>query len=716
MQQNAIQNESNLRIKHSKILVVDDLCENHRVFNNILGDLDAQIYSANSGEDAISLILRHQFAVILLDVMMPGMDGFETAHLIRINEETKFTPIIFITAMEPNEEYESRGYEMGAVDYLFKPIKPQALVGKVKVFLELEHQRYRIKQTLDDIQRLENRNELLLKSVGEGILGLDQIGKITFSNPAAQELLGYTERELERRSILDVMCLSSTENATLTWEHTEVYKRCIKGLGLHEHIGVFWDKNKSPFPVEYLATPIRDGHDNAFIGVVIAFQDVTERKKTEDRLAQLAQIDTLTGLYNRYAFGKQLSQSLARGERSTNKLALLFVDLDKFKQVNDNLGHEAGDLLLKACADRLQNCVREGDILSRIGGDEFTVILEAIDNGRSAAIVAKKINNELSKPFEVWGNEIYISASIGIATFPESAKSSDALLRCSDIAMYKAKESGRNSFQFFTSEMQNEVSSELALENALRLAAQNNEFSLHYQPKLDPSTGETVGVEALLRWQKKNGEFIPPDIFIRKAEEMGLIQSIGEWVLIKGCEQMHAWQQQGFFKNGHTIAINLSMRQLVCADLISTVANILEQSQLPAHNLELEITESMMMKDPETTIDTLNGLHRLGVKLTIDDFGTGYSSLSHLRQLPIDCLKIDKSFVQALDQPNGEAIVKAIIGLGRNLDLKIVAEGAETEAQVNFLKAHNIDLIQGYYYSRPIPAPLITKYLTQRNT
>lgn len=693
------------------ILIVDDLKENHRVFNSVLRGLDANIYRAYSGEDAVSLTLRHQFAVVLLDVMMPGMDGYETANLLRINEETRLTPIIFVTAMEPDDDFECRGYDVGAVDYLFKPIKPQALAGKVKVFIELERQRNKIRQTLDAIQQLESRNDLLLKSVGEGILGLDQNGTITFSNPAAQSLLGYYGDELEKISFMDIMSVASTDETTKAWEHSEIFNRCNNGLGYHETFGVFRNNHNEQFPVEYLATPIRDKSSDAFVGVVVAFQDVTERKKTEEQLARLAQVDTLTGLYNRYSFGKQLAQSLARGDRQQRELALLFIDLDKFKQVNDNLGHDSGDLLLRQCADRLLNCIREGDILSRIGGDEFTAILESISGGRDAAAVAEKIINEINKPFTIHGVEIFISASIGISTFPDCADNADALLRCSDIAMYKAKQAGRNGYQFFTEDMQQEVSKELELENALRNAIQRNEFSLVYQPKIDPNNGRVVGVEALLRWKDKAGNNISPETFIGKAEEMGLILDIGEWVLLKGCEQMCQWRQAGHFNNGETIAINLSVRQLISRDLLNMVANTLDKTGIRPENLELEITETMMMQNPEKSIQILGELHKLGIKITIDDFGTGYSSLSHLRQMPLDCLKIDKSFVQSMEQANGTAIVKAIIGLGKNMNLKIVAEGAETESQRTLLMQFGVDSIQGYYYSKPLTAEQCTQYL-----
>lgn len=697
-----------------KILVVDDLKENHRAFNRILQDLDAKIYSANSGEDAISLTLRHHFAVILLDVMMPGMDGYETANIIRVNDDTKLTPIIFITAMDKDEDYESKGYEAGAVDYLFKPVKPNTLTGKVKIFIELEKQRSKIKQTLSDIQRLEHRNELLLKSVGEGILGLDQTGSISFSNPAAQAMLGHEESELEKMGIMDIVCTSTTDKYSVNWKDSEIYNRCIRGIGYHESIGVFWKSDRNPFPVEYIATPIREMPNDQFIGVVIAFQDVTERKKTEDQLARLAQMDTLTGLYNRYSFSKQLHQSLARSLRQERPLALLFIDLDKFKQVNDNLGHEAGDILLKETAIRLQHCVRDGDVLSRIGGDEFSAILESISSGIKAAQVAKKIIHELSQPFTVFGNEVYISASIGIATCPESASNADTLLRCADMAMYKAKQSGRNAYQFFTEVMQEEVSSELVLENALRSAVLNHEFYLHYQPKVDPISEEVLGVEALIRWNNAKGENIPPSYFIPKAEEMGLIHPIGKWVLEHGCTQMRLWQDEGRLTQEHTISINLSMRQLMSKNLLKIIKETLKSTKLKPSCLELEVTESMMMEDPESTISILRAIHSLGVKIAIDDFGTGYSSLSYLRQLPFDTIKIDQSFVQVLGEPNGDAIVKTIINLGNNLGLKIVAEGAETAFQVDFLSRHKVDMIQGFYFSKPLSSDDFIKFISRK--
>lgn len=702
-------------ITKPKILIVDDIDANHRAFNHILNELDADIVNAYSGEEALSLGIRHHFAVILLDVMMPEMDGYETASLLRINDDTKYTPIIFVTALDRDDESENLGYNAGAVDFLFKPVKPHLLTSKVNVFLQIEEQRQRIRDTLEDIQELEKRNDLLLKSVGEGILGLDQTGRITFSNPAASKILGYSKNEFESVSFDDISCNATTEKAKTLWEDSEIYQCCNRGMSYQENLGVFWRKKHKPFPVEYFATPIKESPNESFSGVVIAFQDITERRKVENQLAELAQIDTLTGLYNRYAFTKQLAQSLSRAKRQQSGLALLFIDLDNFKQVNDNLGHEVGDQLLHECAMRLMKSIREGDILSRIGGDEFTIIIESLDLGTNAAVIAKNIIDRLSKPFIIHRSEIVIGASIGIANFPDSSDQVDELLRCADIAMYKAKSSGKNSYQFFTDAMQTEVSRDLHLEKSLRKTVNNQSFAVYYQPKIRAVDGSVAGSEALIRWQKPDGNFVSPEKFIAKAETIGLIETIDSWVMQQSCQQMRAWIDAGIFQETDTVAVNLSIRQLVNTDILTTINECLSLEGLPACNLELEITESMLMQEPEFVIDILQQIHALGVRISLDDFGTGYSSLSHLIRLPVDCLKIDKSFIQSLGQEKSDAIVKTIISLGKNLHLDIVAEGVETEAQLSFLKNNRVDLIQGFYYNKAIPADDFTEYVKLLN-
>lgn len=688
-----------------KVLVVDDKPENHRPIKNILGRLSTLIYYAYSGQEALALTLRHDFAVVLLDVMMPEMDGFETANLLRINDKTRNVPIIFITAMDKSEEYELKGYQVGAVDYMFKPFNPETLVSKVNVFLELENQRRVLHRTLDDIKRLQEHNQLLLNSVGEGILGISTNGNISFSNPAAEVILGYDKSALQQQQISTILYMGNSDTPNIPWQDTPIYQACSQGKRYHESIGVFWDSNRELFPVEYIASPLLENGE--FSGIVIAFQDITERRKTEEQLAQLAQYDTLTGLINRHALSGQLQQAISRNLRNSTTLALIFLDLDKFKQVNDNLGHEIGDELLKAVAIRLKSCIREGDLISRLGGDEFTVVLENIYSGRDAASVAEKILYSLHPPFVIQDHPVHIGASIGIALCPQSADDNASLMRCADIAMYKAKEEGRNKYRFFTDRMQQEVQNTVELENQLRGALERDEFLLFYQPKIDITTGQILGYEALIRWQQADGSIAPPDQFIPKAEEMGLILAMGEWAFRHACLQLKQWHQH---TPSLTMSVNLSMRQLLNPKLTDTLASILHEVDIPASSIELEVTESMVMEDPKLAIQSLNALHQLGLRISIDDFGTGYSSLSHLRQLPLDALKIDKSFTQEIGQHSeSSTIVKAVISLAHSLELKVIAEGVETEEQLLFLKNHLCDQVQGYYFSRPLPVDELSK-------
>ncbi len=694
-----------------KVLIVDDKKENHRVLETILKNLSADIYSALSGEQALSLAIRHNFAVILLDVMMPIMDGFETATLLRINQETKYTPIIFITAADRTEEFEFKGYEAGAVDYLFKPVKPMTLTSKVKVFIDLECQKLKLKQSMDDINRLKRRNQLLLKSIGEGILGVDINGRINFSNPAAQQQLGFKEAELEGRDALTILSGEEQQQEISHWQNSAIYKYCIHGESYQQNQALFRRKDNSVYQAEYIATPIVND-DQSTAGVVLAFQDITLRKQTEEQLARLAEYDSLTGLTNRHAFNRQLEQSIARAKRHHHSVALLFIDLDRFKRVNDNLGHEMGDILLQEVALRLKQCIRDGDTISRIGGDEFTIVLESIHNVRNIASVAEKIIAQLNLPFLIREHELHIGVSVGIATYPDSATEADALVRCADIAMYKIKEKTSNQYHFFTDEMEREVHDALLLEDKLRIALEKDEFQLFYQPQFDALSKEIVGIEVLIRWNPDGEGFIPPGRFIPKAEEMGLIVPIGNWVIDKACQQLRHWLNDGLVDNSIHLAINISMQQMLNTSLTSHIQSAINRHQLPANCIEIEITESVMMEDVNKSIEIIQGLHEMGISISIDDFGTGYSSLSYLRVLPLDMLKIDMSFIQTLaDSEQNEKIVCAIIALGQTLGLKVIAEGVEEQYQLEFLQRYHCDIIQGYLFSKPLPVKALEELL-----
>ncbi len=453
-------------------------------------------------------------------------------------------------------------------------------------------------------------------------------------------------------------------------------------------------------------------HDTGPFRVVGVMQDVSERRHFEEKLAQLASHDALTGLPNRHLLNDRVEQALAHHRYTDRLLALVFVDLDRFKLINDTLGHDAGDQLLKEIAKRLSTCLRDGDTVARQGGDEFVVVLNDLAKAEDAAFVAQKMLDALMPPCYLLGHEVVPAASIGIALYPRDGSTMQELMMSADKAMYGAKQAGRGQYRFFDLEMNRAASDWLEVGSLLHHALERNEFELHYQPKVDFRTGVITGVEALLRWRSAELGMIGPDRFIPILEETGRILEVGEWVITEACRQARIWHEQGF--GPPRVAVNLSPRQFQQRDLTQRVRTILEQEQVPASWLELEITESMVMYNVERAIVTLQELRVLGIRLAIDDFGTGYSSLAALKRFPVDCLKIDRSFVR--DVPNDSddvAITRAVILLAHSMGLSVVAEGVETEAQRNFLIEAGCDEMQGYLFAKPMPAAQISGLLTK---
>ena len=423
-----------------------------------------------------------------------------------------------------------------------------------------------------------------------------------------------------------------------------------------------------------------------------------ERKEAQDRISYLAHHDVLTGLANRALFVERLADAVSRARTRQTQVGVAFIDIDRFKNVNDSLGHAAGDQLLKAVADRLQQCMRRDDIVARLSGDEFTVLLADVGSREVAERVARKILKAFAMPLRMRGRDLYVSASIGVALFPQDAGDAESLVSHADIAMYRAKELGRNNFQFYTLDMVTNVSEKLSVENALRFAIERDELLLHYQPIVDFNSGAAVGAEALIRWQRPEQGLIEPARFIGIAEESALILSIGRWVLQTACAQASAWT------DGERISINLSPRQFRDRKLADSILEILHELALPPERLELEITESVLMQDLDTTRAILNKLRANGVSLALDDFGTGYSSLSYLKRFPVDRLKIDRSFIKDIvADADAAAIVHAIIAMAHRLKINVVAEGVETEAQYTLLRAAECDFAQGFYLGKPLP-------------
>jgi diguanylate cyclase (GGDEF)-like protein len=439
-------------------------------------------------------------------------------------------------------------------------------------------------------------------------------------------------------------------------------------------------------------------------------RDIEERKQVERSIRHMAHHDSLTQLPNRALFRDRLTHAMAQADRYQQKLAIMFLDLDRFKAINDTLGHSVGDQLLRIAGERLRTCVRDCDTVARLGGDEFTVIVEDVADSQTAAVVAQKIIDTFAQPFNLHGHEVFVTTSIGITVYPDDGEQVDSLLRNADTAMYRAKGCGRNNYQFYVADMNARARERLMLENALRRALVRDEFALYYQPRVDIYSGRVIGAEALLRWRHPDMGMIPPSEFVPILEETGMIIPVGEWALREACRQNRVWQELGLAPV--RVAVNLSARQFVQKDLAGMVEQALGDSGLSSAYLELEITEELLLEHSHANTETLNKLRDLGVHISIDDFGTGYSSLSYLKRLPINTLKIDKSFVRDITRDSdGAAIASAIIAMARSLRLNVLAEGVETDEQLSFLRAQGCNEIQGYSFSQPLSADDFEKLL-----
>jgi diguanylate cyclase (GGDEF)-like protein/PAS domain S-box-containing protein len=446
--------------------------------------------------------------------------------------------------------------------------------------------------------------------------------------------------------------------------------------------------------------PLSD-REGKVTGVIGTYEDITDRKVAEDRVQYLAYYDALTGLPNRALLQDRLAKALASARRRKDRVALLFLDLDRFKDINDSLGHSVGDLLLQEVAERLKKWSREQDTVARVGGDEFVIVLTAAKDGADAAVAAERLVHAMSAAIVVQGRTLSVGCSLGISIFPEHGADSETLIKNADAAMYCAKENGGHNFKFFTDDMNAQAVERLTLENGLRLALDKKELFLVYQPQMNIATGKIIGLEALLRWQHPTLGLVPPDKFIRIAENCGLIMPIGEWVLMTACSQARKWQDEGL--PALSVAVNVSAVQFRQEGFCETIRRVLQETRLAPPYLELELTESLLLTNADVTHSVIRELKEMGITLAIDDFGTGYSSFSYLRQFRVSKLKIDQLFIRDVaTNPDDAAITAAIISMAKSLHLKVIAEGVEDEAQMSFLRAHQCDEIQGYYFSKPL--------------
>lgn len=576
------------------------------------------------------------------------------------------------------------------------------------VYFEPEEKLYFIAVKQDVTQKRKDIEEMrmaskIFENTLEGVLVTDSEGDIVFTNPSFEEITGYNRDEVLGKN---PKILSSGK------QDQEFYRKMWKSLAEKgEWQGEIWNRRKSGeiYPEWLTLTVIKDEHGKT-VQYAAILSDLTSRKKNEERVKHLAYHDALTDLPNRYLFLDRLTVALAHAVRHENTLAVLFLDLDRFKDVNDTLGHAAGDQLLQEVGRRITTCIREEDTVARMGGDEFTILLPDIQI-EDAKDVAQRILNVFSRPYVLDDQELYISSSIGIALAFDKLLDAQTILRHADLAMYKAKENGKNRYWIYETNMSIQAQNRSTLEQRLRKALERDEFVLYYQPQVDVTKGKLLGMEALIRWKHPEQGLIPPMKFIPIAEETGLILPIGEWVLRKAIAQNVTWQKAGF--PPLRIAVNLSARQFEQENLVEQISKILLEEGMEGRWLELEITESVAMQDIELTSRVLDHLKTLGIHIAIDDFGVGYSSLSYLKRFPIDTLKVDQSFINDSLSQNSEncVIVSSILELARDLNYSAIAEGVETEAQFEFLKNKACDGIQGYLISRPLPAREMTNLL-----
>jgi diguanylate cyclase (GGDEF)-like protein/PAS domain S-box-containing protein len=641
---------------------------------------------------------------ILLDLSLPDTQGIETFD--RLYAVAPNVPILVLTAQQ-DEAAAKVAVQRGAQDYLLKDRWDAYLLPKV---LRSMIERAANTEALFDEKE---RAQVTLNSIGDAVMSADFSGRVTFLNVVAERLTGWSREGAAGRPLEEVFHLIDG----VTRERvSDPMRRAIKEnktVGLTPNC-ILVRRDGFEAAIEDSAAPIHDRHGQ-ITGAVIVFHDVSAARELSLRMSHLAQHDSLTDLPNRVLLNDRLSQAMAIAQRGKTRLGLLYLDVDRFKTINDSLGHTIGDRLLQSVALRLPACVRHADTVSRLGGDEFVILLSQLTQSQDAAVIAEKILSSLSVPYEIEEHTLYATVSIGVVTFPDDGPDADTLLKNADFAMYQAKESGRNCYQFFKPEMNAKAARRQSTENGLRLALERKGFLLHYQPKFDLRTGAITAVEALVRWQHPMLGLLPPSEFISIAEESGLIVPLGKWVLREACRQARAWQDAGL--KGISMAINISAVELRAKDFVQGVRAILRETGCDPSCIELELTETFLLQDPSSTALVLETLKSLGLHLALDDFGTGYSSLSYMRRFPIDTLKIDQSFMRdVVSDSDNASIVQAVIGMGKSLHMGVVAEGVETGGQLHFLQEHACPQGQGYYLARPAIAKHVTRLLEVDST
>jgi diguanylate cyclase (GGDEF)-like protein/PAS domain S-box-containing protein len=666
-------------------------------------DSSVSVEWVRSCNAAIERLTRQQaprgIDAVLVDLSLGDAQDIETFE--RVFRVAARIPILILSTSE-NADLAKLAVQRGAQDYLLQARLDAQLLSKT---INSMVERAANAEALNEEQE---RAEITLNSIADAVISTDIAGRVTYLNAVAESLTGWSRHEAEGLPLETVLHILDAATREVAQSPLAFAIRADKAVGLTPDC-ILVRRDGAEVAIEDSAAPIHDRRGHV-TGAVMVFRDVGAARALSHRMSYLAQHDVLTDLPNRLLLNDRLSEAIALAHRHRRHLAVLFVDLDRFKRINDSLGHVIGDRLLQSVAQRLLACVRGADTVSRQGGDEFVILLSEIARGRDSSVTANKVLLALREPFLVDEHELHVTGSIGIVTYPDDGADAEALIKNADFAMYQAKNQGGDGYQFFGSDMNAHAVERQSLEADLRHAIERKELALYYQPKINLATGAIVGVEAFIRWCHPERGLILPGELIPVAEECGLIVPIGRWVLREACRQSRAWQDAGLATT--YLAINISPAELRSADFVNDVRAILAETKLESRYLELEVTETFLFQNAKATTTVLRALKKVGVQVALDDFGAGHASLSFLRRFPIDAVKIDQSIVRGLGSDSDDAsIVNAVIHMGKSLHMRVVAEGVECRQQLELLEAQGCSEGQGFYFSKPVPADECTRLL-----
>jgi diguanylate cyclase (GGDEF)-like protein/PAS domain S-box-containing protein len=662
------------------------------------GARDTELLQVACMADAERVLAERAVDIILLDLGLPDAQGLDAVR--RAHAAAPRVPLVVLTGLD-DESLAAQALQQGAQDYLIKG-QIAAGSGQVETRGLLRALRYAVeRKNMEDALFMETeRAQVTLNSIGEAVICTDIEGNVTFLNAVAEKMTGWSRHEAAGRSMIEVFKVLDATSRETTPNPMEMAVDQNRTVHLPSNC-ILVRRDGTEVPIEDCVAPIHD-LGGQVAGAVIVFRDVSEARAMAIQMAHSAEHDFLTGLPNRMLLNDRVGQAIAVARRHMKQVAVLFLDLDGFKHINDSLGHPTGDKLLQSIARRLVECVRGSDTVSRQGGDEFVVLLSDLDQSEDAAHTARRMLQVVAEAHPIDHHDLHVTTSIGVSVYPDDGLDAETLIKNADTAMYQAKENGRQSYKFFKPAMNVRAVERQSIEESLRRALERQEFALHYQPKVDLRTGAITGAEALIRWNHPTRGAISPSRFIPVAEDCGLILPIGAWVLREACGQARAWVDAGLPVS--TMAVNVSAMEFRDDNFLENLFAILTETNLDPRFLELELTESVLMKRAESTASILQSVRERGVQVAVDDFGTGYSSLSYLRKFPVDALKIDQSFVRQISAGDDTTIVTAVIAMARSLKLRVVAEGVETAEELTFLRAQQCDEAQGYYFSRPLPS------------